>query len=82
MKRLFLLSMAFVGCVVFIPVALGPLRDELYILVYSSLYTNTTFGRMDRITVIILTPFVIIAGAGAITLGAMIVKRIIGLIKK
>lgn len=70
MLRLFLLSMAFCGCVVFIPLALGPLQDELYYPI-SSFYTE-----------IIIAIFIIIAGAGTITLGVMLAKHIMGLIKK
>ena len=74
MKRLFLLSMAFLGVVVAFSMALGSLIEQL---TPSAYYEHTHWG------IAILDIFVvIIAGAGIITLGVMLAKHIIGLIKK
>lgn len=73
--------MAFIVCVVLVPVALGPLREELFNMLVPHLQ-HTTFGRIDHITIILTIPVVLIAGAGAITLGVMLVKRIMGFLKK
>ena len=73
MLRLFLLSMAFFGAVVLFIVALVSLTVVV-----------DNIGYLDRylFEIILGIPSFIIGCAGIITLGIMLVKRIIGLIKK
>ena len=72
MGRLFLLSIGVVGSGAVFGIALGALIKEV-----------TSIANPDWIEASILhIPFITIAGAGTITLGVMLAKHIIGLIKK
>lgn len=84
MKRLFQLSMAFFGVVVVFIFAL--------VLLIEALNERSAVAWIGRgagsisdpnwVVVILDVPIFIIAGAGIITLGVMLAKHIMGLIKK